>query len=108
LAAIMNQRQAVQAEKSAQQANRPKLDGDQRTNSMFLPSKEGTYKIRILPPQDGSPFKELYFHKVRLNNSNSLIYALDKNNGTAPTPLTVASEKLWAKFKDFKDRVHND
>lgn len=65
--------------------------------------KEGinsaTKQIRILPPTEGSPFKQMYGHKIKVNGE-SKIFACLKHEKNEPCPFCEAYDALKSTGKE--------
>ena len=66
-------------------------------SSVFWKPQEGEQTIRILPTEDGDPFKDYHFHYMNINGKNQSVMCPKRNFGKpAPsaTSLPISGTKV--------------
>jgi len=62
--------------------------------SVFWKPQEGEQTIRIVPTEDGDPFKDYHFHYMNINGKNQSVMCPKRNFGEA-CPVCDFASNLW-------------
>ena len=62
--------------------------------SIFWKPQEGEQTIRIVPTEDGDPFKDYHFHYMNINGKNQSVMCPKRNFGEA-CPVCDFASNLW-------------
>ena len=70
------------------------LKGNGGGSSVFWKPQEGEQTIRILPTEDGDPFKDYHFHYMTISGKNNSVMCPKRNFGDA-CPICDFASNLW-------------
>ena len=85
---------AIDLDKMREKYNKLKGGGKSGENEMFWKPKEGTQMIRIVSPQNGDPFRDLYFH-YGLGDGGRTSALCPKRNYGEKCPVCDFANGLW-------------
>lgn len=85
---------AIDLEKMREKYNKLKGGGSGGDNDLFWKPQEGTQMIRIVTPQNGDPFRDLYFHYGLGEGSRSSALC-PKRNYNEKCPVCEFANGLW-------------
>ena len=71
-----------------------KGNGNGSSTSVFWKPQEGEQTIRILPTEDGDPFKDYHFHYMNINGKNHSVMCPKRNFGES-CPICDFASNLW-------------
>ena len=70
------------------------LKGNGGGSSVFWKPQDGEQTIRIMPTEDGDPFKDYHFHYMTINGKNNSVMCPKRNFGDA-CPICDFASNLW-------------
>ena len=85
---------AIDLEKMRAKYNKLKGGGGSGENEMFWKPKEGTQMIRVVSPESGDPFRDLYFH-YGLGEGGRTSALCPKRNYGEKCPVCDFANGLW-------------
>ena len=74
-----------------------------KAGGSFWRPKEGTQTIRIVPTQDGDPFKDYWFHYNLGPDQKGGLLCPKKNHGD-DCPICNFKDELWQEFNETQDQ----
>ena len=74
-----------------------------KAGGSFWRPKDGTQTIRIVPTQDGDPFKDYWFHYNLGPDQRGGLLCPKKNHGD-DCPICNFKDQLWKEFNDTQDQ----